>query len=178
MAQGVPISGQAAQIVVIGEDQILSLAADIQAAQEATALPETEEPEAVSVIKEAEEYSAIEEDEAVESGIEEDLTPTALGPHAAQVTNSNHLTTSWSVSGSASYPHIIDTAFTFSPITLAPESSRSSTATPSKSSTVATTPKPSGRASPVKKVRSSATSTAKVSVALSAIALVASIALM
>ncbi|GAN08995.1 hypothetical protein MAM1_0236d08516 [Mucor ambiguus] len=42
----------------------------------------------------------------------------------------NHvLTTSWSVSGSSSYPIVIDTDFVFNPITLAPESSRTSATT-------------------------------------------------
>ena len=42
----------------------------------------------------------------------------------------NHVpTTSWSVSGSSSYPIVIDTDFVFNPITLAPESSRTSATT-------------------------------------------------
>ncbi|KAL9557753.1 hypothetical protein MBANPS3_001223 [Mucor bainieri] len=42
----------------------------------------------------------------------------------------NHiLTTSWSVSGSSSYPIVIDTDFVFNPITLAPESTRTSATT-------------------------------------------------
>ncbi|KAG1093580.1 hypothetical protein G6F42_018932 [Rhizopus arrhizus] len=46
------------------------------------------------------------------------------------VQKQNHiLTTSWSVSGSSSYPIVIDTDFVFNPITLAPESSRTGATT-------------------------------------------------
>lgn len=42
----------------------------------------------------------------------------------------NHiLTTSWSISGSSSYPIVIDADFVFNPITLAPESSRTGATT-------------------------------------------------
>ncbi|CAO3631776.1 unnamed protein product [Mucor hiemalis] len=107
--EGIPVSVnviQTAQVVVFDKEQILSIASDINA-------------QAVKTINDGKEDEV---EGTIGSESEEDDSTTeaeALFQHA------NHLTTSWSTSGVSSYPQIIDTEFTFAPITLAPESSRS-----------------------------------------------------
>lgn len=116
--EGIPVSVnviQTAQVVVLDKQQILSIAADINA--QSAEKSDTSNPEEV------------EAEETAENGMEEEgdvVTEVSATEGEVPVQQANIITTSSSVSGtSVSPPKYIDAEFTFAPITLAPESSRS-----------------------------------------------------
>lgn len=99
---------------MLDKQQILSIAADINA--QSAEKSDTSNPEEV------------EAEETAEDGMEEegDVTEVSATEGEVPVQQANIITTSSSVSGtSVPPPKSIDTEFTFAPITLAPESSRS-----------------------------------------------------